>query len=235
MALDFNAYRDALLNPQAQLVRREFARSVATSLRKSGGALWAFGLADDPVRRAVSIGVQMGGALADGSISLLELENWYGAAALLRQLVEVEYLPWLFAEDPEEAKAWLVASQDDLRRTYSPATMRKRSQGRFRDEEYWTHCDLGGHQNPRAHFLLSERVLPSDVSAFGPLEWMWVELGQHLARLWRLFSQCMDHKSLKTITVVADCFAEVDERLLKWHEDDPCAVRLSGRFLAEEP
>lgn len=40
---------------------------------------------------------------------MLEAENWYAAAALSRQLVEVEYLVWLFGTDPTEAEAWLSA------------------------------------------------------------------------------------------------------------------------------
>jgi hypothetical protein len=234
MTIDFNAYRDALLDPGARSARRTFVRTVGASLRRSGAALWAFGLADDPMRRAVSIIAQMGGQLADGSISLLEDENWYATAALLRQLVEIEYLMSLFAEDPKEAVAWLAASQEDLRRTYSPATMRRRSQGRFRDQEYWTHCELGGHPNPRAHFLLPERTFPRDNSVFGPPEWMWVELGQHLARLWRLFAKGIDHQDMKDIRALSESIAEVDEHLLRWHRDDPCAVRLSARGLEDE-
>jgi hypothetical protein len=42
----------------------------------------------------------MGGSLASGTIAVLRVENWYAAAALLRQVVEVEYLLWLFAEEP---------------------------------------------------------------------------------------------------------------------------------------
>lgn len=42
---------------------------------------------------------QTGGELAPGAIKLLHAENLYASAALIRQVVEVEYLASIFADD----------------------------------------------------------------------------------------------------------------------------------------
>lgn len=51
--------------------------------------------------RDVMVGLvgQTGGELALGAIKLLHAENLYASAALIRQVVEVEYLASIFADD----------------------------------------------------------------------------------------------------------------------------------------
>lgn len=160
--MNLDAYKQELLKPSARQARREACQVCADSIQRCGDALWAFGMVDDARRRALATVLQMGGGLAKGCVAMLIQSNWYAAAALSRQLVEIEYLVWLFGTDPEEGKAWLSVTQKDLRRTYNPSAMRKRSEGQFRDREYWSHCEIGGHPNPRAAFLLSDRLLPND-------------------------------------------------------------------------
>src|SRR4051812_19922762 len=65
-----------------------------------------FGFGSDTVV-GLAIVAQIAGELAAGAALLLEAGNDYSAAALIRQLVEVEYLAWAFAEDEGEAAEWL--------------------------------------------------------------------------------------------------------------------------------
>jgi len=156
---------------------------------------------------------------------MLKAENWYAAAALCRQLVEVEYLVWLFGIEPSEAQAWLSATQEDLRRIFSPSALRKCSEGRFRDQEYWRHCELGGHPNPKAAFLLPEHILPDDKHSLPTSEWMWVDLGQHLERLWSFAEIATKALGLETVRIVVDARRDIDNVLQRWHAEDACADR----------
>jgi len=63
----------------------------------------ARGNGDDEVV-AVGALLQIGGELALPAIQLLTGEQHYAGAALVRQLVEVEYLMWAFESNPGEAK-----------------------------------------------------------------------------------------------------------------------------------
>jgi len=225
--LDLDSYEQDLKGQAAQSVRREMCRTCAEQLQACGNALWAFGLVDRPERRALATVLQMGGGLARGSITMLEEGNWYGAAALSRQLVEVEYLVWLFGVDPLAAEAWLSATQDDLRKLYKPSAMRKRSGGRFRDQEYWSHCEIGGHPNPKAAFLLPDHVLPGDEAPLPTPEWMWVDLGQHLERLWLLTGDASEALGLADLAFVSRSRSEVESVLRGWHKDDACAGRIT--------
>lgn len=170
----------------------------------------------------------MGGSLAEGSIAMLEANNRYAAAALSRQLVEVEYLIWLFGVNPNEAEAWLTATQEDLRHVYNPSTMRKRSKGQFRDQEYWSHCEIGGHPNPKAAFLLPDHILPDDEPPLPTPEWMWVDLGQHLERLWTFADVATQSLALDAVRIVENAKSEVERVLRGWHEQDACADRLNS-------
>lgn len=92
MSADRDSYGETLLNPAAQEARCKACHICAEQLKTCGDALWAFGMADNVQRRALATILQMGGSLAKGSVAMLEANNWYAAAALSRQLVEVEYL-----------------------------------------------------------------------------------------------------------------------------------------------
>jgi hypothetical protein len=129
--------------------------------RVSGSSKQGFG--DE---RVVGLGIvaQIAGDLGSGSLEMLRLGNTYAAMALLRQLVEVDYLLWAFANDDEDARRWLNATDDDLWQVFRPHALRKRSGGTFRAEQYRLHCKLGGHPSPHARHLLADhsvRVEPS--------------------------------------------------------------------------
>lgn len=120
-------------------------RTAGTSVRGNG---------DDAL---VGIGVltQIGAELLDASGALLSGTNHYAGAALLRQIVEVEYLTWAFAHQKRDAAAWLNSTHDDRRRLFSPAGLRNESAGHFLSADYGHHCEQGGHPVPRAIPLLA--------------------------------------------------------------------------------
>lgn len=87
-------------------------------------------------------------SLVLGAEQLLSTENGYAAAALNRQLVEVEYLAWAFAEERAEAESWMRSTREERLRRWQPRHLRERSQGRFRGSDYIDHCEIGGHPSP---------------------------------------------------------------------------------------
>lgn len=137
-------------------------------------------LASGPTRwSAWRVVVQIAGELISGAVALLAQDNLYGAAALLRQLVEVEYLAWAFAEDEQEAMSWMRSDRDERRHMWQPKHLRDRSQDHFRATDYHSHCERGGHPTPDATMLLpghSRRQLP---------ELWWLDLAEHGVSTWR--------------------------------------------------
>lgn len=226
MGSHLESYIAALNEPSGQKARIEFCRQATESLRVTGSVLWAYGLSDSSARRALATTIQMAASLTAGTCALLEVDNWYGSAALLRQVVEIEYLLWLFSVEPTETQKWLSATQGDLRRLYSPAAMRKKSAGRFRDTEYWSHCEIGGHPNPKAGFLLDGHTLPGDRSPLGSPSWLWVDLGQHLERLWRFAEAGLRANALADVGSISAYLLDISLHVSRWHAADPCAARL---------
>ena len=94
-------YLRQLNDPGALTLRESTCGSLAEALAATGAVLWAFGMADWP-RRAIAAAIQMGGETARGAVTLLRDNNRYGAAALVRQIVEIEYLLFLFAQDTSD-------------------------------------------------------------------------------------------------------------------------------------
>jgi len=113
-----------------------------------------------------------------GSCALLFAEGrHYSAAALLRQLAEVDYLAWSFATRDRDGERWLRSTREEREEFFRPARLRRASQGRFRDQDYRYHCELGGHPVPRADILFgvnaehSAQLLLSD--ALGHIGHIW--------------------------------------------------------------
>lgn len=142
--------------------------------RVSSESPWSYG--DDRIVGVATV-AQVGGELATGSAMLLRAGNLYGAAALVRQVVEVQYLAHAFAEDHEVAADWLRADRKKRLSFWSPSQLRRRAGGRFLESDYWHHCELGGHPTTRGMALLPGH---NGLKATG----LWVDLAGHLASIW---------------------------------------------------
>jgi hypothetical protein len=171
---DRAALRQLAENPKAVAARRLLCESLVQAFKVAGDRLrlgghlfgsgrvdgtYPFGNGDDGM---VALGYLSTtcASLISGAADLLEGGNCYAAAALNRQLVELEYLSWAFAEDHAEAASWLSSSRSDRLDRWQPRHLRMRSDGRFRGSDYAEHCDIGGHPTPEGVRVLRADHLP---------------------------------------------------------------------------
>jgi hypothetical protein len=151
---------------------------VTGSDRKSGMSPFGFGN-DNAV--GIATVTQIGGELSQGAAQLLKEGNLYAGAALIRQIVEVEYLARAFAAQHEKASIWLRADRTERLKFWSPARLRKGSR-RFLASDYWNHCELGGHPTTRGMALLPDHVRINSAL-------LWVDLAGHLSSIWKHTTQ----------------------------------------------
>jgi hypothetical protein len=128
--------------------------------RKNG--LSPFGHCSDEIV-AVSLLLRIAAQLVSASNDLFADGRHYAAAALLRQLVEVEYLSWAFATRNNDAERWLRSTADERRNFFAPAKLRKAAGSKFRGKDYGYHCELGGHPVPQSAVLLSGSEVTSQL------------------------------------------------------------------------
>src|SRR5580700_10761388 len=102
--------------------------------------------------RAVSTVICMAAELAEAAVDMAKKSRYYAVAAVIRQLIECEYLLTLFNDDLEHARRWRESTPDEVRKSFTPQTTRKLTG--FADEEYWNHCSTGGHPAPKGAQLL---------------------------------------------------------------------------------
>jgi hypothetical protein len=162
------ALRSAAIDTGAQRARRTGLAALIAAMHGAGDRLHVAGsiIGGDRVSGASArgngddalVGLAMvcrtGAALMQGAEMLLDAGNTYAAGALNRQLVEVEYLAWAFAEDEEESRSWLRSTKEQRLARWQPRHLRQRSQGRFRGSDYADHCEIGGHPTPDGCLLL---------------------------------------------------------------------------------
>jgi len=103
---------------------------------------------------AVSLLLRIAGQLVSAIADLFADGRHYAAAALLRQIVEVEYLAWAFAARDSDAERWLRSTKEERREFFAPAKLRDAAQGRFRGKDYGYHCEMGGHPVPLSAILM---------------------------------------------------------------------------------
>lgn len=175
--------------------------------------------------RGVGLVASMGGAVAQGAAALLDGGNAYAAAALLRQVVEVEYLLWTFADDSDDASRWFHASKNQLSSRFRPAAMRTRSKGRFRAEEYASHCDRGGHPSPRGWDLVVENAYTPRRVRLDSTEALRLDLAVHLNRAWHLLTEACD--AIERSSVYSTYVDGVIEAVTAWRRDDAAALDLA--------
>ncbi|MBB3998385.1 hypothetical protein [Aureimonas pseudogalii] len=114
-----------------------------------------FGHGDDATV-AVSMLLRIGSELVSASSDLIADGRAYAGSALIRQLVEIEYLAWAFETKSEEAARWLRSTHGERMTFFTPAKLRKAADGRFRGVDYGYHCELGGHPVPQSWQLLGD-------------------------------------------------------------------------------
>lgn len=214
--IDVTLLRPCLENEEARRARAAYCLTTANAFVWAGEALnaqvWLF---PDDATRGTSMVTRMGGQLARGTCTLLDAGNAYAAGALVRQFVEVEYLLWCFVDDPLDPRRWLNGESAN----FTPAAMRKRSDGRFRASEYRSHCHKGGHPHPDGWYLVADSP-PAD-----PVLSAWLDFGQHLERAWNLLAAAC---AAVGVSLATECHADaVENARAEWHAHDWLAPRFT--------
>lgn len=188
---DREALRAASADTTVTATRRALCVALADALGRAGEALFVsgdmvgddraagrspYGHGDDGVIACASL-AQIAASLCAATASQLDVSNVYAAHALLRQLVETDYLMTLFAHDLDAAWQWLHATPEDRRKAWRPKQVRHRSPDVFSDRDYWLHCTFGGHPTAEAARVLIRRR--HDV-----LTASWIDLARHSVHIW---------------------------------------------------
>lgn len=205
--------------------RRELARFVSRLFSRTGQELHVaghllgsdrrngvspFGHGNDEVV-AVSLLLRMGGQLIGASTELFSGGQHYAAAALLRQLVEIEYLSWAIETRNKDGERWLRSDRKEREEFFSPRKLRKAAQGRFRGEDYGYHCEFGGHPVPVGSILLSED--------FATAELLLSDMLGHAGRIWNHLAGWALRE--RFATVITDNRPQMAGRFNDWASRDP--------------
>jgi hypothetical protein len=170
--------------------RRDLARFASRQFLEVGSELHVLGHLLGPDRKdsaspfghgddetvAISLLLRIASQLISASSDLFTDGRHYAAAALLRQIVEIEYLAWAFETRDGDGRKWLRSTEQERQDFFKPAKLRAAAQGKFRGKDYGYHCEFGGHPVPKASILSTAdeavaQVLLSDL------------LG-HVGRIW---------------------------------------------------
>jgi hypothetical protein len=96
--------------------------------------------------------------------------------ALLRHMVEIEYLGWAFETRNGDGARGLRCDQPERQEFSKPAKLRAAAQETFRGKDYGYHCELGGHPVPGASPLLRGDAAISQL--------LLSDLLGHVGRIW---------------------------------------------------
>jgi len=141
--------------------------------------------------------------------------------------VEIEYLLCLFANDKDEPFRWASADLEAVRKEYQPARMRERCGDRFRSSEYSIHCQIGGHPRFAAGYVLPEHVQIGPLSDAVIFAIGWVDLAQHLVRVWRWVEEILQTYDLLDVGLAKSSLARAKESINQWLREDQCASLLT--------
>jgi hypothetical protein len=176
--------------------------------------------------RGVAAVVCMTAELAEAAVIMVEKNRYYAAGAVIRQLIECEYLLTLFNEDLDHARRWLESTPGEIRESFTPAKMRRLT-GTFSNEEYWNHCSTGGHPAPNGARLL-EKLDPRRQSWPYSAAELATDLGLHLQRIWKAVDTLLVKHHARYERVRADQRRQAEEAWTHWQEADPLVAALTG-------
>lgn len=168
--------------------------------------------------RAVFTVVCMVAELAEAAVGMARKKRYYAVAALVRQLIECEYLLTLFSDDLDHARQWRESTADEVRREFTPARMRRLTG--FAEQEYWNHCATGGHPAPKGARLL-EKLDPARQSWPYSVAELLIDLGLHLRRIWRATDALLIKHHARYSHVRAAQRSQAEDAWSRWQEEDP--------------
>jgi hypothetical protein len=209
--------REGVGGPALWKLRKETAFRTTKSIAKVGLMMMLReDLAGDTGNEVRAIGalLQMAGELGFASSRMLSGNEHYAGAALLRQIVEVEYLTWTFKEGYESPKGWLESSFDERMRAFSPKQLRSNSKGRFLFKDYQDHCEQGGHPVPRGIELLGGRAREQ-------AQLLQVDLLMHCWRTWDQVCEWLRNHDAASEIGFPSYGADISRQLFEWGKRDP--------------
>ncbi len=220
--------REACVNATLQNVRFELAEFTGTTFHIAGEELMTIGAlfgsdrvsGESPFQNGsdevVGVGLllRIGGQLVSASNMLFREGNAYAAAALLRQLVEVEYLAWAFENRNQDAERWLRSSKQERQDFFRPAKLREAAKGEFRGEDYGHHCEFGGHPVPGAIILFRN---PENIGQL-----FLADLLGHSRRIWDHLVRWAASNTWATPLIAKN--PDMVSRYTDWKAEDPLSA-----------
>lgn len=211
----------AAFDARARTARRAVCAAITSVLAEASSRLRAAGHAwgNDGIE-ALGLMASIAAELSGSATRCLDQSACYASAALVRQIAEVQYFMWAFAQSRDASRDWLQASPAIIRQNFRPAALRKKGQSVFDDEEYWRHCDMAGHPNPAAHVLFGQDADQSIV-----VELAFADLAQHLERVWQFFLTALQLRNLPP-PLEGESHETTMNAILDWHAVDPLSSSL---------
>lgn len=211
----------AAFDTNSQRTRRIVCRAITSVLSETSSRLRAAGHTwnNDNIN-GLGLMISIAAELSSSAIRCLDHRECYASAALVRQIVEVQYFMWTFAESRNAGRDWLKASSTVIRQNFKPDILRKKSHGVFDDAEYWRHCDMGGHPNPAAQVFFGQDADQSIV-----VELTFADLAQHLERIWNFFLTAMQLQSVSS-SLQGESLDRTMEAIHNWHAIDALSTSL---------
>lgn len=231
--------RLGLMDDELRVLRQRYCGVVSEQLQSvsswlvvdswlGGGKMTRPGRGENPTDpahaefRGAATVVEMAAELTRGNVLLFEQEAYYAGSAMMRQLIETEYLISWFADDLSHAKDWYDARPEKIRTLFTPKKMRAATKGRFSDQEYWKHCEQGGHPAPQARGLLRfSGWVP--VGEFDIRAALWCDLAHHLRRIWNETCSLLNQHHARFVTVRRMQIDAVAAAEKLWATADPLA------------
>ncbi|UWQ19240.1 hypothetical protein [Jannaschia sp. M317] len=217
--------------PELATMRIETTIFVANSFRQFGEILRSSGQIMGTDRRegrspfqfgsdevyGVSLLLRVAAELSENTIRLFEAKQTYAAAALLRQIVEIEYLAWAFDQRDCDAEKWVRSDKNDRWKLFRPAKLREAADGKFRAKDYGYHCEMGGHPTPSAMTLLQNDPLV--------IQLLTSDLLGHISGIWEHFVRWGNqHQELDAIFAHYQSLGETTGKFLRdWKAVDHLA------------
>jgi hypothetical protein len=218
-------FREAAENEQILRARLAVLDSASVAFTRLADLLHTSGwIGRDRKELAAALLIRLASELAGGISLLIQNSHLYAAGALLRQLIEIEYIMYLGYADPTNLQSWYEADAAELRKIFSPQQMRKRTDGLFRDKEYWFHCEIGGHPHPtRSRLLLSSYTTPVP-----PIAFLLPDTVQHLRRLWTSVKLLLPKLNIEEIALNAPG-QRLSEAIARWESiENPTVLSYDG-------